>query len=159
MKREHKYFVDLRWTGNEGTGTSDYRSFGRNHIISYENRVPIHGSSDVAFRGDGSKYNPEELLLSSLSACHMLWYLHLCAASKVVVLTYEDHPQGIMVEESNGKGYFTEVVLNPVVAVSEECMIPQAIAMHKKAGAYCFIANSVNFSIRYNPVCTVQNEP
>lgn len=158
MNKRHNYFVHLKWTGNKGMGTADYKTFDRDHIISSENKAPIYGSSDAAFRGDPHKYNPEELLLSSLSACHMLWYLHLCAVSKVVVTSYLDSPHGIMVEEANGKGYFTEVILNPRVTVAEKSMVPQAIEMHKQASTYCFIANSVNFSVRYDAIYLVQNK-
>ena len=46
----------------------------------------IAGSADPAFRGDRTRYNPEDLLVASLAACHMLWYLHLAADAGVVVV-------------------------------------------------------------------------
>jgi organic hydroperoxide reductase OsmC/OhrA len=152
---EHKYNLNISWTGNLGNGTSDYRSYSREHIISIDGKPDILASSDPAFRGDKSKYNPEEMLLASLSSCHLLWYLHLCAVEGIIIIEYFDSPIGIMVEKENGSGKFKEVTLNPVVFVTEEWMIAKANELHKKANEMCFIANSVNFEVKYNPVCEV----
>lgn len=152
MAKNHHYKLTLKWTGNEGTGTSHYSTYERSHTISVANKADILGSSDPAFRGDSSKHNPEDLLLASLSSCHMLWYLHLCAASGVTVIDYVDHAKGIMVESENGSGYFSEVELHPAVTVAEKAMIEKANALHKAANERCFIANSVNFPVRHNPI-------
>lgn len=153
MGKEHKYKTNVEWTGNKGTGTSNYREFERSHTISVEKKVSILCSSDPAFRGDSSKYNPEELLVSSISSCHMLWYLHLCSEAKVVVLEYTDFATGTMVENANGSGQFSEVVLKPLVKVKDASMIDEAQALHKKANEFCFIANSVNFDVRHQSTC------
>jgi organic hydroperoxide reductase OsmC/OhrA len=150
MKDLHSYAVTVKWTGNKGTGTSHYKSYERSHSIIIDNKPEISGSSDPAFRGENTKHNPEELLVASLSACHMLWYLHLCAEAKVIVLDYADKATGIMAETSNGGGRFTEVTLNPAVTVSEAWMTEKANELHKKANELCFIANSVNFPVRHN---------
>lgn len=155
MKKLHHYKATVKWTGNQGTGTDTYKSYERNHTISVDGKQPILGSSDAAFRGDKSKHNPEELLVSSLSACHMLWYLHLCAEAEVVVIDYSDNATGIMHETPDGGGYFTEVTLNPVVTVANESMIEKAAQLHKKANGLCFIANSVNFPVKHNPVTQI----
>ncbi len=154
MKKQHDYFTIIRWIGNKGKGTSNYREFERSHIISVENKPDIPGSSDTAYRGDKTKYNPEELLVASLSACHMLWYLHLCSEAGVIVVDYVDNPTGTMVEDSDGGGHFTEVVLNPIVTVTERSMIEKANELHKKANELCFIANSVNFKVGHQPTCS-----
>lgn len=150
-ERIHQYSLNLKWTGNRGAGTSGYSAYSRSHIISKENKAEISASSDPAFHGDRSKYNPEELFLAALSSCHMLWYLHLCAEAEVIVLDYEDRPEGSMKEEADGRGYFQEVILNPVVKVKEATMMEKALQLHDKAGSMCFIANSVNFSVRHHP--------
>ena len=103
MTRQHHYKVTIKWTGNKGKGTKDYRSFGREHTISINEKPDILGSSDPAFLGDKTKHNPEDLLVSSLSTCHMLWYLHLCSETGVVVTEYSDNATGIMVNEHNGR--------------------------------------------------------
>lgn len=150
MKGQHNYNLTVKWTGNKGTGTSTYNDFERSHSIIIENKTEISGSSDPAFLGDKTKHNPEELMVASLSACHMLWYLHLCAAAKVIVVDYVDNATGIMMETSNGGGHFTEVTLNPMVTVTKTSMIEKANELHKKANELCFIANSVNFPVRHN---------
>ena len=153
MKKQHNYTATVKWTGNKGTGTSNYREFERSHTISINNKPKILCSSDPAFRGDKTKYNPEELLVSSLSSCHMLWYLHLCSESGVIVTDYVDNATGTMIESSNGGGRFSEVVLNPIVTVKEGSMCDKANELHKKANELCFIANSVNFKVEHRSSC------
>jgi organic hydroperoxide reductase OsmC/OhrA len=151
MHGQHHYNATIKWTGNKGTGTDNFRNYERSHQIIIENKPDILGSSDPAFRGKKTKHNPEDLLVSSLSSCHMLWYLHLCSEAGVIVLDYTDNATGIMVETSNGGGQFTEVTLNPTVIVKENSMVDKANELHKKANELCFIANSVNFPVRHNP--------
>jgi len=149
MSKLHKYALTTTWTGNKGDGTLTYRGFERSHTISVESKVDLLASSDPAFLGDITKHNPEELLLASLSSCHMLWYLHLCATAGVIVSAYEDHAEGIMEETESGSGKFIEVTLYPVVTVKDISMKEQAIALHEKANEMCFIANSVNFKVHH----------
>ncbi len=151
MQGQHHYKATIKWTGNNGTGTENYRNYERSHQIIIENKPDISCSSDLAFRGDMTKHNPEELLVASLSSCHMLWYLHLCSEAGIIVSDYTDYATGIMVETSNGGGHFTEVTLNPIVIVAENSMIDKANELHIKANELCFIANSVNFPVRHNP--------
>lgn len=148
--QEHRYAVQVKWTGNRGTGTSGYRDYDRNHVISADGKPDIAGSSDPAFRGDPARWNPEELLLASISACHKLWYLHFCAVSGVVVSDYEDAPEGTMVLTREGGGHFTEVVLKPVITLAKGDL-QTATELHHDAHEKCFIANSVNFPIRVEP--------
>jgi organic hydroperoxide reductase OsmC/OhrA len=155
MEKQHHYNTIIKWTGNQGKGTSNYRNYERSHQIIIENKPVILGSSDPAFRGDETKHNPEDLLVSSLASCHMLWYLHLCSESGVIVTDYIDHAKGIMVETSNGGAQFTEVTLNPMVTVAELNMINLANELHKKANELCFIANSVNFPVKHKPTAKI----
>lgn len=155
MSKEHHYKTIVQWTGNKGTGTSGYRDYERSHTISAENKPNIEGSSDPSFRGDTMKYNPEEIFLSSLSSCHMLWYLHFCSEAGIIVIDYTDEATGIMAEVSNGSGHFTEVTLHPTVIVAEKSMIETAEQLHYKANEYCFIANSVNFPVKHIPLVSV----
>ncbi|MCY4779136.1 OsmC family protein [Sphingobacterium sp. UT-1RO-CII-1] len=149
--KEHQYRTTITWTGNTGSGTDHYNNYERSHDIIIKNKAIIQGSSDPAFRGDKSLHNPEDMLISSLSSCHMLWYLHFCSVNNVIVIKYTDTAEGIMLEGNNGKGHFTEVILRPTVTVQREDMIELAIALHKKASEYCFIANSVNFPVHHKP--------
>lgn len=147
----HHYKATITWTGNTGKGTIDYRAYERNHTISIDGKPPIPGSSDPSFRGDPTRYNPEEMLVASLSACHMLWYLHVCTEAGVVVVDYIDDATGIMAETADGGGHFKEVTLHPKVTVRDESMIAKANELHHKANKLCFIANSCNFPILHNP--------
>lgn len=149
MMKEHKYQAVITWTGNLGKGTSSYREYERSHSIEIEGKKVIEGSSDPAFRGDSSKHNPEDLFLSSISSCHMLWFLHLCTIEKIVVTNYVDRAEGIMKENKDGSGFFEEVTLKPEVTVLEERMAEKLDSLHEKANKMCFIANSCNFPIHH----------
>lgn len=152
---QHHYKTLTTWTGNSGTGTSEYRAYERAHTISINGKPDIQGSSDAAFRGDKTKHTPEDLFVSTLSTCHMLWYLHLCAVNGIVVTAYTDEAGGTLQEDANGGGHFTQVTLNPVVMVAEQHMIEKANALHHEAHKMCFIANSVNFPVQHNAKCVV----
>jgi organic hydroperoxide reductase OsmC/OhrA len=147
--KHHSYTTNLQWTGNIGKGTETYRGYERSHIISAEGKQPIEASSDPSFRGDKSKYNPEEMFVASLSSCHMLWFLHFCSEASVIVVEYEDAATATMEETPDGNGKFTEVVLHPGVKVKEEWMKEKLNQLHDKAHHFCFIANSVNFPVRH----------
>jgi organic hydroperoxide reductase OsmC/OhrA len=156
VSNHHTYELSIQWTGNNGTGTANYRAYERSYTVSVAGKVEIAGSSDPAFRGDKTKYNPEELFVASLSSCHMLFFLHLCADEGVVVLSYTDHATGLMEESSSGAGHFSKVTLKPLVVVAEQQMADKTGELHRKANKLCFIANSVNFKIEHHPVCEVR---
>jgi organic hydroperoxide reductase OsmC/OhrA len=152
MARTHNYEITVRWTGNLGAGTAGYRAYSRNHEIEGAGKTAaIAASSDPVFRGDPSRYNPEELLVAALASCHMLSLLHLCADAGIVVTGYVDRARGTMRQEGNG-GYFTEVVLQPEVTVASEDMVEKATQLHADAHESCFIASSVNFPVRHEPL-------
>jgi len=153
--KTHHYNCTFKWTGNTGLGTKSYTSYERGYIISVENKVDIKGSSDPSFRGDPSKHNPEELFLASISSCHALWYLHLCASNGIVVLSYLDKATGTMLETKQGKGYFSEVALLPSVIIAKPENLATAKALHQQAKEMCFIANSCNFPIHHKPNISV----
>lgn len=141
----------MQWTGNTGAGTADYRGYQRAHEYSVPGKPVILGSSDPNFRGDASRYNPEELLVMSLSSCHMLWYLHLCAEAKIVVTAYVDEAVGTLLEVKETGGHFTEVVLSPLVTLQAGSDAALAESLHERAHHLCFVANSVNFPVRIEP--------
>ena len=151
MGRQHTYTVTVTWTGNTGHGTTGYRNYERSHEIAAPGKSTIHGSSDPAFRGDAGRWNPEELLVASLSACHKLWYLHLCADAGVVVETYMDEAVGVMEESAGGGGQFVRVTLKPEVGVAAGSDCALALSLHDAAHAKCFIARSVNFPVLCQP--------
>jgi organic hydroperoxide reductase OsmC/OhrA len=149
--KSHNYRTKIVWTGNRGTGTSRFDAYDRNHTVSVENKVDILASSDTPFRGDGSRHNPEDMLVASLSSCHMLWYLHLCADAGIIVTNYIDEAVGEMIEVPGGGGHFQSVVLHPTVSISDLSNKDLAIALHDIAHQKCFIASSVNFLVTHQP--------
>jgi organic hydroperoxide reductase OsmC/OhrA len=154
----HSYTLRVTWTGNTGAGTSDYRGYERAHEIAAPGKSVILGSSDPSFRGDAARYNPEEMLVASLSTCHMLWYLHLASNVGIVVTGYTDDPVGTMREATDGSGAFTEVVLRPTVTVRAGANPNVAGELHHRAHAMCFIANSVNFPVQCEPRLEIAKE-
>lgn len=145
--KEHTYTINLKWTGNLGEGTKKYTGYSRDHEIQAVGKPLITGSSDPSFRGDPKRYNPEDLFVSTLSSCHMLWYLHLCTINKITVVAYEDNPKGIMSEAENGSGQFKNVTLFPSIVIKESDKVELAKQLHHQAHDFCFIANSVNFEV------------
>ncbi len=148
MKELSYNLLTITWNGDMRTNAPNYRQYTRSHIVSVNGKPDIPASSDPAFRGDATMYNPEELLMASLSSCHMLWFLSYCVASEVVVVSYQDKPVGKMVIEDNGSGQFTQITLQPTVTVAEESMLEKLEGLHHKAHEVCFIANSLNFEVK-----------
>lgn len=145
---DHTFKTSLRWTGNLGTGTSSYRDYSRDHELGGPQKSAlIPGSSAKTFRGSESRYNPEELLIAALSACHMLSYLHLCADAGIVVTGYDDEAEGAMRLNADGSGEFVSVILHPRVELADPSRADEAEKLHERAHELCFIARSVNFPV------------
>jgi organic hydroperoxide reductase OsmC/OhrA len=155
--KSHQYQVSVTWTGNTGQGTKTYQSYKRDHEIQVSGKPVIPGSSDPSFKGSPERYNPEEMLVASISSCHMLWYLHLCSVAGIVVTEYKDVAQGEMSEREDGSGYFTSIILKPEITIIDEGLLQKATSLHQDANKYCFIANSVNFPVHHQPVIRVIN--
>jgi organic hydroperoxide reductase OsmC/OhrA len=157
--KRHLYRVVVEWTGNHGPGTVGYTGYSRDHIITAGAKAPITGSSDSAFLGDPTRWNPEDLLVASISACHKLWYLHLCSVAGIVVIAYRDKAEGVMAEDATGAGRFVSAVLRPHVIIRAGCDIEQAHRLHHDAHTHCFIANSLNFPVLCEPAIAVEGGP
>jgi organic hydroperoxide reductase OsmC/OhrA len=153
--RTHRYATRVEWRAN-GEGTQGYARYSRNHAIVAADKPAILGSSDPVFRGDAGRYSPEELLVASLSACHMLWYLHLCAVNRITVVEYLDEATGAMEESADSGGRFVRVVLRPRVTIAAGDR-SRALALHDQAHHYCFIANSVNFPVDVEPAAVTES--
>jgi organic hydroperoxide reductase OsmC/OhrA len=155
MSKNHAYHVTTLWTGNLGAGTSTYRAYSRSYDVSAPGKAaPIAGSSDPLYRGDRTRYNPEEMLVAAISSCHMLWVLHLCADVGIVITGYTDEASGEMVEHPDGSGEFTRVTLHPRMVITDAARTADAIAIHDKAHHFCCLARSMNFTVEHQPVVT-----
>ncbi len=155
--RSHRYEVGLEWTGAGPSGTTAYTAYARSYTILLAGKPGLEGSSDPVYRGDSAKVNPEEMLVASLAACHMLWYLHLCADRGVVVTQYADSATGVLELDRETGGRFIEVVLRPRITLLRGD-IQLAESLHEEARRKCFIANSVNFPVRHEPRVTVESD-
>src|SRR5512145_80153 len=153
---EHTYEVTVSWTGNRGPGTTGIRDYDRDHTVTADGPPVIEGTADPGFLGDPTRWNPEQLFTASISQCHMLWYLGLCARAGVVVHEYTDEAEGTMVSGPDHRARFSEVVLRPRVAVDTAEQVERAVALHEKAHEMCFIAQSVNFEVKVDPLVTVR---
>ncbi|GAB2969335.1 OsmC family protein [Nocardioides montaniterrae] len=154
---EHRYALALSWQGNRGSGTSGYRDYGRDALVTAAGKPDLLGSADPTFRGDASRWNPEELLLAALAQCHLLSYLHSAVNHGVVVTAYDDEPVGTMEQVGQG-GRFTSVLLRPRVTVADASMVEVARAIHHEASENCFIAASVAFPVTHEPTILIRGE-
>jgi len=154
MNLEHHYSTNIEWAGNRGTGTSGYKAYGRETVITAAGKQSIDGSSDRVFHGNPDRWNPEELLLAALSECHLLSYLHVAASNGVIVTDYSDAATGTMVQTADGGGHFTSVTLRPRVTIAGGDA-DLALALHAEASTKCFIAASVNFPVHHEPEVVV----
>ncbi|WP_428390489.1 OsmC family protein [Lichenicoccus sp.] len=147
MSKTHDYGARVSWTGDRGDGTRHYKGYDRSWRIMTPGKLPIDCSNDPLLGGDPSKPNPEDLLLASLSACHMLWFLHLASEAGVVVRGYEDAPLGISETGRGGAGRFVRAVLRPTISVERGADLVKADTLHHAVHDHCFIARSVSFPI------------
>lgn len=152
----HPYALELVWTGNQGEGTARYDDYGREFSVQVAGKPALHGSADAAFRGDRALHNPEDLLLVAISSCHMLSYLALCARQRICVLAYSDRAEAWMQTTASGGGRFTSATLHPHVVVRYAAHVERAAALHDRAHALCFIANSCNFPIIHDATVVVE---
>jgi organic hydroperoxide reductase OsmC/OhrA len=150
-KNEHGYKARLIWDGNLGDGTSTYGGYGRKYRVQIDGKPELKGSADPMFRGDRDTYNPEDLFVASLSACHLLSYLALCARSKINVVAYEDDASGVLKLRPDGGGSFESVILRPVVTITPESDERRALELHETAHDLCFIAASVSIPVQHEP--------
>lgn len=155
---DHHYALDLTWQGNRGSGTSGYRDYGRDVLLRAAGKPDLAGSADPTFRGDASRWNPEELLLAAVAQCHLLSYLHSAVNHGIAVTAYDDSPVGTMAQVGQG-GRFTSITLRPRVTIADAAQVDLAHQIHEEASANCFIAASVNFPIHHEPVIEVAAAP
>jgi organic hydroperoxide reductase OsmC/OhrA len=156
LTHEHNYKLTAVWTGNKGDGTKDVRTYDRSHTVSIHGKPELLLTTDNPTVGDKSKLNPEDLLVTAISSCHMLSYLYVCSLEGIVITSYTDNATGVMIEQASGSGSFKEVTLNPIFYVVDESMVEKAIELHHKAHVICYIANSLNFEVKCNPTCKVE---
>ena len=131
-----------------------YKEYSRFYLVRSEGKADFMATAAPEYFGSKYHYNPEDMLVVALSACHMLTYLAFAANSKIEVLSYEDDASGTLAEE--GKVVkFKEVILRPKIKITAASDKNKAAELHDKAHHGCFIANSVNFAVKVEPVFEV----
>ena len=157
MSINHTFKATVNWKINKGESTANPRTFSRNHKVTIANKItPLQVSAAKAFKGDDTLYNPEDLLLSALTSCHMMSYLYVCAQNQIEVLSYSDVSEGDLEVESSGSGSFKSVRLKPIVTIKDSSKQTLALHLHQKANELCFIANSCNFPISHSATILVE---
>ena len=146
---EHDYTARVVWTGNRGEGTRHYKGYSRTWNVETPGKPVIQCSNDPLLGGDPALHNPEDMLIAALSACHMLWFLHLASGAGIVVMAYEDDPLAVGETDAQGASRFLHATLRPRITVAPGSDLEQADALHARGHDYCFIARSVNFPIDY----------
>ncbi len=149
MTKTHQYTTRVVWTGNTGQGTQSYKGYTRTWDIAVPGKPVVPCSNDPLLGGDPTLMNPEDLLLSALSACHMLWYLHLASTAGIVVTGYEDQPLATGESAPSGAGRFLSVTLRPQITLQAGSDLARADAIHHDIHNYCYIARSVNFPVSF----------
>ena len=127
-----------------------YKSYTRQYLVKSPGKPDFIGTAAPTYFGSHYHYNPEDMLVISLSACHMLSYLALASNSKIQVLSYQDAAVGELATENKITKY-KEVILKQVVKIAKDSDFTKAQELHKKAHHICFIANSVNFPVLVQP--------
>ena len=149
---EHAYSALVEWNGNTGTGTATYAGYARSYRVHVSGKRDLELSADPAFRGDPTRHNPEDLFLTAVSACHMLFYLALCARERIPVVAYTDQAEAILRMDASGGGRFEAISLHPRVTIADASQRELAAALHRVAHEQCFIANSCSSPITCDAV-------
>jgi organic hydroperoxide reductase OsmC/OhrA len=145
---EAHFYAKLVWSGGALGPTESVEHYSREFRAEFEGKPPLRGSADPAFHGDPTLYNPEDLLLSSVAASHMLSYLAVCAHARIAVRSYEDAPVATLARRDK-KVRFVDVLLRPKVVLNTGSDIEKARALHERAHNICVVVNSVNFPVRH----------
>ncbi|HEY2007896.1 MAG TPA: OsmC family protein [Rhizomicrobium sp.] len=139
----------IRLTWEKGDAPFTYNEYTRNHALSFKNgQETLTASAAPTYKGDASKPDPEDLLVASLSSCHMLSFLAIASKKKVTVISYEDDAIGFL-ENDKGKLWITRVILRPLVKCDADAATLAEI--HHLAHEACFIANSVKTDVHVEP--------
>ena len=143
------YTARIAWRDDGSFASGRY---SRAHEISFDGGAVVRGSSSpyvvpLPF-SDPAGIDPEEALIASASACHMLWFLNLAQEAGLHVASYVDEAQGVMGRVGRGRIAMTRITLRPRIRFAGEAPDPERIeALHHEAHERCFIANSLKTEI------------
>lgn len=154
------YKAEILWH----RGSQDFldNKYSRKHLLRFDGGIEVSGSSSPFVvplpLSEAAAVDPEEAFISSLSSCHMLWFLSLAVKHKFLVDRYFDAATGVLERNDEGKQAMTVVTLRPEVKFSGESLPSrqELDAMHHQAHELCFIANSVKTEVRCEPVYQIE---
>lgn len=150
--KEHIFEANLVW---QPMGKKfSYKEYSRLYLVHSEGKADFMATAAPEYFGSKYHYNPEDMLVVALSACHMLTYLAFAANSKIEVFSYEDDASGTLAEVDKVMK-FKEVILRPKIKITPASDLEKAKGLHDKAHHGCFIANSVNFPVLVEPIFEV----
>jgi organic hydroperoxide reductase OsmC/OhrA len=134
----------------------EYAAYDRGHWIAFGEDIRLPGTAARANIPPTAPVSPgvdpEQAFVASLSSCHMLWFLHLACTAKLVVDRYVDRAAGVLEKNGEGKLAMTRVTLKPSVAFDgTQPSEAEVRALHERAHARCFIANSVKTEVVVEP--------
>ncbi|HEX9964898.1 MAG TPA: OsmC family protein [Allosphingosinicella sp.] len=143
------YLAMVEW--RSGGGFKEGR-YSRAHSLSFDGGAVIPGSASPHVVpppfSDPSGVDPEEALVASASACHMLWFLHLARDAGLDVAGYRDEALGTMAMDDRGRMAMTRIVLRPDIEFVGEAPADDLLdRLHHDAHERCFIANSLRTEI------------
>jgi len=146
-----RYTAVVDWALAEGEDFLKGR-YSRGHALSFDGGITAPGSASAHVVGNRwaveAAIDPEEMLVASLSACHMLTFLHKARLAGHVVLSYRDEAEGVMEDLGEGRMAVTRVTLRPTITYAGEAPGQAARdALHHAAHLECFIANSVKTEV------------
>ncbi|MFL5236281.1 MAG: OsmC family protein [Rhizomicrobium sp.] len=147
---EHR--ARLRW--RRTTADFQYATYNRAHEILFKDgTIVLPASSAPAFRGDAERVDPEEAYVASLSSCHMLTFLAICARKGLIVDSYDDDAAGVLEKAANGRLWLATVRLRPLVRFEPSVGVStDALGdLHHQSHEECFIANSVKTTVTIEP--------
>lgn len=147
---QHRFALRLDTDSQDSAADIPEARRVRRHVIVAEGKPPIEGSSAKAFRGEASRWNPEELLIAALAQCHYLSFVHVVTTQGIDIRGYRCEATGVLDVDSEGYGQIVEVVLEPEVTVAPE-HVSAVEAAHEKAHELCFIARSVSCEVSVKP--------
>jgi organic hydroperoxide reductase OsmC/OhrA len=146
----NEHHAAIRWRRTSADYT--YDTYNRAHEIAFKDgAVVLAASSAPDFKGDDALVNPEEAFVASLSSCHMLTFLAICARKRLTVETYDDDAVGFLDRGPSGKLWMGRAVLRPCVRFAGPVDEATLAELHHKSHENCFIANSVTTDVTIEP--------
>lgn len=148
MATTHRYLVHCSWSGSTGAGYESYRRAHEGSTAPAEAKLAL--SSDPAFLGDPSRWNPEQLLVMAASSCQLLAFLAVAARARLDVVDYQDDAVGEMPEDDRPVR-LTRILLRPRITMAAGAQEDRVRHLVEVAHRECYVANSLRTAVEVDP--------